>query len=126
MWVPLVPFIVAATFQMLSLDWLGRGRGAGSWPDVLAWQRSQQLERLTDEYEALRAELPPEEFATLPPPEEHLEVATRAEYERNRAEVKQKEWALALVEVASAAGLFSLLLIPWRSPCAAMEPHHGD
>jgi hypothetical protein len=114
LWWPLVPFIAVATVQMLALDWLGRSRGAGSWPDVWEWQRSQHLARLTQEYESLRRKLPPEDFAPLLPPEKQLEKICRPEYVKNRAAAAPKEWAATFVELISAGGLFAGLLLPPR------------
>ncbi len=119
LWIPLVPFLIAASFQMTALDWLGRGHGAGSWPDMLAWNQSQQLERLTEEYEGLRAALPAEEFAALPPPEKYLERVCRAEYLEERAQFAPKEWVLTTVELLFAGALFVLLLFPPGKPPSA-------
>ncbi|MCK4657996.1 MAG: hypothetical protein KAV82_00605 [Phycisphaerae bacterium] len=112
MWLALVPFLAAASVQMTALDWLGRTRGAGSWPEVLQWHKTQTLPELNEEYEYLRTALPKEDFARLLPPEEHLEKICRTQYLKVRAEVAPKEWALTVVEIISAGVLFVLLLLP--------------
>ena len=114
LWIALVPLIAAATVQMMALDWLGRTRGAGSWPDLLAGTRSQRLADLTREYEQLRTVLSPEEFATLLPPEEQLERRCREAYRHHRADVVAGEWALTVAELLAAGTLFVLLLFSPR------------
>jgi len=119
LWIALVPFIVVATVQMTALDWLGRTRGAGSWPDALEGTRSLSLPGLTREYEHLRTVLGPEEFATLLPPEEQLERRCRETYLRGRAAVVAYEWACTVVELLAAGALFVLLLITKERPSEA-------
>ncbi|MCP4592299.1 MAG: DUF2029 domain-containing protein [bacterium] len=122
LWIALLPFIVAASFQMTALDWLGRTRGAGSWPDVLTAHRERNLEQLTEEYEYLRTTLPAEEFAALLPPDEHIEQVARTAHLESRAEVVRWEWALTMVELLSAAGLFAMLLLPLRASSSGDSP----
>ncbi|MFH0979974.1 MAG: glycosyltransferase family 87 protein [Planctomycetota bacterium] len=127
LWLALMPFLAAATFQMLALDWLGRSRGAGSWPDVLEWNKSQYLQKYAEQYEDLRAKLPPDQFAQLLPPEQELEKRCREEYARLRAEVAPEEWALTIVELLSAGGLFVLLLTgPSHGPRSSSSSHSSS
>jgi len=94
MWLALAPFIMVASYQMTVLDWLGLG--ADSWSKV--------AESVHQEYEQLRVTLPPEQFAAIPPPKEHFDA------KRAALGHEKWEWTLTLVELASAATFFAVIL----------------
>jgi hypothetical protein len=95
---------LAATFQISVLGWMKIG--ADDWSEI--------TRKVHQEYEQLRETLPPEVFATLPPPPERL-AAGHARHDRQRREFGDapKEWALTLLEL-SAAGLCVALAVPGR------------
>ncbi len=102
LWWGLVPLLVAATFQITALDWLRFGA------DAWARHQTEAIAKLTREYDALREQLPPDEFATLPPPREQFERfrdQLREDVRRERAKrnVAPREWALTILEIVAAA-----------------------
>jgi hypothetical protein len=118
----LVPFIVVASFQLTVLD--GLGLGADSWAMV--------VEKVTGQYEELRATLPPEEFAALPPPAQQLEQVDRPRFLADRARMGREkwEWTLTLVELASAAAMGIMILARSRSRPSSLgttadDPEHS-
>ncbi len=107
-WWGVVPLIVAATFQIAALEWVNMG--AETWGYIV-----QRAER---DYERLREVLPPEQFAEVPPPHEHL-AAQRERFERERREsgTRGREWALTVLELCAAA--LCLWLLCAKPPPAA-------
>jgi hypothetical protein len=104
LWWGVVPLIVAATFQISALEWVNMS--AETWGYI-----AQQAER---DYERLREVLPPDQFAEVPPPHEHL-AAQRGRFERERQEsgTRGREWALTAVELSAAALCLWLLCARW-------------
>ena len=100
LWWALVPLIIAAGFQVASMEWLRQG--AQGWGYVRV--------RTYEQYEQYRRELPPEQFAELAAPEELLaRQRPRFEQERRDSGTPPKEWALTLFELAAAGACLVLL-----------------
>jgi hypothetical protein len=119
LWWGLVPFLIAASFQITALDWLRVG--ADTWTTqktrALA-QKEHALAKLSQQYEELRNELPAEEFAVLPPPPQQFEQyldQLRRDIGRARTEEREapREWALTILAVLSATACL-ILVIPGR------------
>ncbi len=119
LWWALAPLILAATFQISVLDWLGNS--AAQWGYV--------EQKIHNQYEQYRRELPLEQFATLKPPPEML-AEIRPDYLKKRMESGDpiREWALTLLELLSAAGcafvLGSWLLRKENRDMALVEENH--
>lgn len=116
LWWALLPLMIAATTQLLVLDWMHGGGGAHSWGYV--------VKKIHHQYDELRGTLSPDEFARLAPPREKL-TEIRPEFVHNRYATGDPyiEWTLTLLETLSAAGCCVLLVCPnRRSPAGALQP----
>ncbi len=100
LWIPLAGFILAACFQMTSLEWLRVP--ADAWPEV--------VKIVNWKYDDLRTMLPPEEFAHLPPPEVQLSQNDRPKFLADRKPYIPLEWTLTISELFIAAILFTMIL----------------
>jgi hypothetical protein len=103
LWWAVGPLIIAATFQITSMEWMSKG--AQGWGYVRV--------RTYEQYERLRRELPPDQFARLDTPEQMLaRQRPRFVEERWASGDPEREWALTIVCLLSAAGCLVLLCRP--------------
>jgi len=116
LWWGVVPLILAATFQIGSMEWAHHT--AESWGYI--------RERTIAQYELLREELPSEQFAVLDPPDVLLEKQ-RLDFEAERwtSGMPPKEWALTFLELAAAAGCLVGLGLCFHNGARARS-HGGD
>lgn len=100
LWWAVGPLVIAAGFQIASMEWMSKG--AQGWGYVRV--------RTCEQYETFRRELSPEQFAQLETPEQVLaRQRPRFVEERWASGDPPREWALTIVCLVCAAACLALL-----------------